>query len=47
MRLLVLLAVMTCPAVAQQQEEQVPEPTQNPSAVYRLFRTQNVYSLLS
>ena len=37
---LVLFAALT-PA-----QDNIPEPTQNPNAIFRLFRTQNIYALL-
>jgi hypothetical protein len=37
------LLLFAIPALAQ---DNVPEPTQNPDATYRLFRTQNIYTLL-
>ena len=33
-------------SIAMFAEDTVPEPTQNPEAIFRLFRTQNVYTLL-
>jgi len=43
-RVLLLLCVCVIPAVAD--DSPMPEPTQNPDATYRLFRTQNIYTLL-
>jgi hypothetical protein len=41
---ILLLAVFVASAFAD--DSAVPEPTQNPDAPYRLFRTQNIYTLL-
>lgn len=45
-RAVFLAACMVAIPVAAQQDGSVPEPTQNPNAIYRLFRTQNTYTLL-
>jgi hypothetical protein len=43
----VLLAVFLFTICAHAQSDStLPEPTQNPDAAYRLFRTRNVYTLL-
>ena len=44
MTILLLLCVFVIPAAAD--DVPMPEPTQNPDATYRLFRTQNIYTLL-
>jgi hypothetical protein len=43
--LLLALCLSSVPAVAQN-DAPFPEPTQNPSATFRVFRTQNIYTLL-
>ncbi len=40
---LATLLLLAVPVLAQ---DNIPEPTQNPNASYRLFRTQNIYTLL-
>ena len=42
--LALLLFVISAASVAE--DAPLPEPTQNPTAAYRLFRTQNIYTLL-
>jgi hypothetical protein len=41
---LFLLVLLAYPVFAG--DDAVPEPTQDPSATYRLFRTQNIYTFL-
>jgi hypothetical protein len=43
-RIVFLLLLIACSAFAG--DDAVPEPTQDPGATYRLFRTQNIYTLL-
>jgi hypothetical protein len=42
--ILVVLALLVIPALADDPPQ--PEPTQNPDATYRLYRTKNIYTLL-
>jgi hypothetical protein len=43
--ILLIVSLLTIPLFAQDQEI-VPEPTQRTDAPFRLFRTQNIYTLL-
>ena len=45
-QLLFVLAAFLLTATPAFAEDPVPEPSQNPNATYRLFRTQNIYTLL-
>ena len=40
----VLLALWS--SAARGADDPIPEPTQNPAAIFRLFRTQNIYTFL-
>ena len=40
------LALLTVIVPVPAQEPQVPEPTQRTDAIYRMFRTQNIYTFL-
>ncbi len=44
--LLTTTIVFGSTAVLGQDSDTLPEPTQNPSAQYRMFRTKNIYTLL-
>jgi hypothetical protein len=48
MRRLIILLLLCCTIASAkgQSEQYLPEPTQNPDAAYRVFRTENVYTLL-
>jgi hypothetical protein len=39
------ICLISIPAIAQE-EAPFPEPTQNPDATYRIFRTKNIHTLL-
>ena len=43
--ILLTLCLSFVPAVAQN-DAPFPEPTQNPDATFRVFRTQNIFTLL-
>lgn len=45
-RLIILALCLFSVSAFAQSESSLPEPTQNPEASFRLFRTQNVYTLL-
>jgi hypothetical protein len=45
-KILLLLCLLVSFQCAAQTQDRLPEPSQNPSATFRLFRTKNVYMLL-
>jgi hypothetical protein len=44
--MIVLLLLLLVISAAASDDSPLPEPTQNPDAIYRIFRTQNIYTLL-
>jgi hypothetical protein len=44
--IMIVLAVILPSAALAQTHDSIPEPTQNTEVTYRLFRTQNIYTLL-
>lgn len=45
-RLFALMLIFSSSFVYAAGDDSIPEPTQNPQAIFRLFRTRNIYALL-